>query len=170
MFTLPKELRAQGERAEADFRAWLDASGVAYMYIEQSPLTVPAGLRRRIKRPDYLVGIPYAGSLAFDVKAKSLSEGQLIFDHAEVDKLVRFARLFNLTAYFACLEPREAGRHWWVPLANLQNQVPEWRNKRRVYCVPIATAFEVQTESLFLDAVLAFGRRALAVEAASEAP
>lgn len=72
MFTLPPELKAKGEQAEAAFRDWLNRSGVAYMYVEQSPLTVPERLRGRIKRPDYLVGIPHAGILAFDVKAKSI--------------------------------------------------------------------------------------------------
>lgn len=56
----------------AAFAAWLDHSGVPSAYVEQSPFTVPAGLKGRIKRPDYLVGVPHAGLLGFDVKAKSL--------------------------------------------------------------------------------------------------
>jgi hypothetical protein len=69
---------------------------------------VPESLRGRIKRPDYLVGIPHGGILAFDVKAKSISDGHFIFELDEVEKLVRFARLFNLTVYFA-LSGRAAG-------------------------------------------------------------
>lgn len=84
MFTLSPELKAKGEKAEADFRAWLNRSGVAYMYVEQSPLTVPEALRGRIKRPDYLVGIPHAGTLAFDVKAKYVYADHFIFDEDEV--------------------------------------------------------------------------------------
>lgn len=161
MFILPAALKAKGEQAEAGFRAWLDWSGVAYMYVEQSPLTVPAGLRGRIKRPDYIVGIPHAGSLAFDVKAKTDYEGVLIFDAAEVAKLALFARLFNLTPYFACLDLDDERRHWWVPLAELQLRLPERRGKRAVLTFPITEALEVQAEQSFLEAVIACGRRSL---------
>lgn len=151
MFTLSPELKAKGERAEAEFRAWLDRSGVAYMYVEQSPLTVPQGLRGRIKRPDYLVGIPHAGILAFDVKAKSVYDGHFIFELDEVEKLARFARLFNLSAYFACLDIERPERHWWVPLADLER-----RGRRRVVTMAVASAYEVSLDLSFLGAMMQF--------------
>ena len=49
---------ARGAAAEDVFRDWLDASQVAHVYLDQTPITVPEALRGRIKRPDYLVGIP----------------------------------------------------------------------------------------------------------------
>lgn len=161
MFQLPAALKAKGDQAEAGFRAWLDWSGIAYMYVEQSPLTVPAGLRGRIKRPDYIVGIPHAGSLAFDVKAKTDYDGLFIFDAAEVAKLALFGRLFNLTAYFACLDLDDETRHWWVPLAELQTRPPERRGKRAVLTFPVANALEVRAQQSFLDAVMASSRRSL---------
>jgi Holliday junction resolvase len=162
MFTLPPELKAKGEQAEADFRDWLNWSGVGYMYVEQSPLNVPERLRGRIKRPDYLVGIPYAGLLAFDVKAKSVYDGDFIFDLEEVEKLARFARLFNLTVYFACLDLERPDHHWWVPLADLQIRVPERRGKRRVITMPETRAYEVSMTLSFLDVVMRHGVQALA--------
>lgn len=56
MFRLPADRKAKGEEAEASFRTWLNQSGVAFLYVEQSPLNVHDRLRGRIKRPDYLVG------------------------------------------------------------------------------------------------------------------
>jgi len=106
------------------------------MYIEQSPLKVPKRLRGRIKRPDYLVGIPHAGILAFDVKAKSVYEGDFMFDLEEVEKLARFA-------YFACLDLERPDHHWWVPLRDLQLRRPERRGKRRVVRMSEAEAYEV---------------------------
>lgn len=164
VYTLPQELKAKGEKAEADFRAWLNHSSVAYMYVEQSPLTVPEGLRGRIKRPDYIVGIPHAGSLAFDVKAKTVYDGELIFDLEEVQKLGLFGRFFNMTVYFACLDLVREDRHWWVPLHELQLREPERRGKRRVVTMPIDDAFEVHLDQPFLDAVMAYSLRSLGAD------
>lgn len=162
MFRLPPELKAKGEKAEADFRAWLNRSGVAYMYVEQSPLTVPEGLRGRIKRPDYLVGLPHAGIFAFDVKAKTVYDGHLIFDREEIEKQFRFARQFNVTCYLACLDLEREGHHWWVPLADLMMQEPQWRARRRVVEVKVAHAFSVNMAELsFLGAVMQYSFTAL---------
>lgn len=103
---------AKGAKAETDFRAWLDASTLPHLYVEQSPVTVPEPLRGKIKRPDYLVGIPGVGLVAFDVKAKTVYDGCLIFDLDEIRKLRTFARLFHLTVYFACLNTEGAGGFW----------------------------------------------------------
>lgn len=136
MFTLSAALKAKGEQAEADFRAWLNWSGVAHLYVEQSPFTVPENLRGRIKRPDYLVGLPYVGLIAFDVKAKTVYDGQLIFDLEEVQKLALFGRMFHLTVYFACLDAERPDHQWWVLLSDLVLQTPERRGKRRVVTYP----------------------------------
>jgi Holliday junction resolvase len=133
------ELKAKGEQAETDFRDWLNWSGVGYMYVEKSPLNVPERLRDRIKRPDYLAGIPHAGILAFDVKAKSVYDGDFIFDWEEIEKLARFARLFNLTGYFACLDrerPDQLPRSLWklssFRMSKPYRPIPStWRQLRR---------------------------------------
>lgn len=162
MFRLSPELKAKGEKAESDFREWLNRSGVAYMYVEQSPLTVPERLRGRIKRPDYLVGIPHAGILAFDVKAKSVYEGRLIFDMDEIEKQYRFATLFNLTAFLACLDVEDDGRQWWIPLAELARAPTEWRGKRRVTTITVNQAYTVDMRQMsFLGVVMQYSGYAL---------
>ncbi|MCC3243811.1 hypothetical protein LG047_00475 [Methylocystis sp. WRRC1] len=82
-------------------------------------MTVPAPLRGEIKRPDYLVGIPGIGLVAFDVKAKTVYPEGLIFDVDEVRKLRALARLFHLTVYFACLDPEGGPHGYWVRLDQL---------------------------------------------------
>lgn len=162
MFRLSPELKAKGDKAEADFRAWLNRSGVAFMYVEQSPLTVPEAMRGRIKRPDYLVGVPRTGTLAFDVKAKTLYEGRLIFDVAELEKQQRFARMFNLTTLLACLDLEQDGHLWWVELTELLARKPEWRGKRQVITMEVNKAYAVNTSELsFLGAVLQYSFRTL---------
>lgn len=77
----------RGAAAEADFKRWLDCSGVPYVYATQDIESVPEGFRGKLKRPDYLVGLPFVGNMAFDVKSKTIYEGCLLFDIDEVEKL-----------------------------------------------------------------------------------
>ena len=161
MFHLPAELKTKGEQAEAAFRAWLNRSGVAFLYIEQSPLNVPDKLRGKIKRPDYLVGIPYAGCMAFDVKAKSAYDEKLIFEIGEVDKLTRYGAHFHISVYFVCLDLEEPERFYWVPLRDLLTRPPEWRGKVRVLTYPVAEAFAVAFSEPFLHAYMRLSEQSL---------
>jgi hypothetical protein len=75
--------------------------------------------RGKIKRPDYIVGIPGVELVAFDVKAKTSPRG-LIFDLNEIQKMGTFARLFHLTVYFACLNTEGGDKPgYWVRLDQL---------------------------------------------------
>lgn len=150
--------RAKGEAAERAFADWLDASVLPHLYVEQSPLTVPAPLRGEIKRPDYLVGIPGVGLVAFDVKAKTIygREG-LIFDLDEVRKLRAFARLFHLTVYFACLDPDGGPDGYWVRLDQLDAVPAVTRNGKLTLALPCDRALPVSLRepfyAAFVDAV-----------------
>ena len=97
--------KAQGDAAEAIFRSWLDRCVLPHMYVEQSPLTVPAGLRGEIKRPDFLVGIPTIGTLAFDVKAKTVYGGAILIDAYEHRTFMNFETFFNISVWFVCFPP-----------------------------------------------------------------
>jgi hypothetical protein len=148
--------RAKGEAAERAFADWLDASVLPHLYVEQSPLTVPAPLRGEIKRPDYLVGIPGVGLVAFDVKAKTIygREG-LIFDLDEVRKLRAFARLFHLTVYFACLDPDGGPDGYWVRLDQLDAVPAVTRNGKLTLALPCGRALPVSLAEPFYAAFVA---------------
>lgn len=161
MFKLPAKLKAKGEAAETTFRAWLNHSGVAFFYVEQSPLNVPERLRGRIKRPDYLVGIPHAGMIAFDVKAKSAYGECLLFDPADMDKLACFSAYFHVSVSFACLDLDDPGRFYWVPLAGLIGRNTERRGKARVVAFPLADALVVDMSDPFIPAYARFGQKSL---------
>lgn len=163
MFRVSAALKAKGEQAEAAFRAWLNQSGVAFLYIEQSRLNVPDRLRGRIKRPDYLVGIPHAGMVAFDVKAKTTYDDMLIFEVGEVDKLACFAAFFHLSVNFACLDLETPDHFFWVPLADLIGRNPERRGKARVITYPVAETLAISLSGTFLEAYGQFGQRSLGI-------
>ncbi len=103
----PKERVAQGQQAESRFRDWLDRCVLPHMYVEQSPLTVPKGLRGEIKRPDFLVGIPTIGTLAFDVKAKSIYDDRIFIDADEHRMFQNFETYFNISVWYVCFPPGE---------------------------------------------------------------
>lgn len=97
--------RAQGNAAEQKFRDWLDRCILPHMYVEQSPLTVPKGLKGEIKRPDFLVGIPTIGTLAFDVKAKTIYDDTIIIDEYEHRTFMNFETFFNMSVWYVCFPP-----------------------------------------------------------------
>ena len=105
----PRQRKAQGDAAEARFRAWLDRCMLPHIYVEQSPMTLPHGLSDshggRIKRPDFLVGIPPIGTLAFDVKAKTIYDHHILIDAAEHAALLHFEQFFSIAVWFICFPP-----------------------------------------------------------------
>lgn len=143
---------AKGAAAERVFHAWLDSSVLPHMYVEQSRLTVPAPLRGKIKRPDYLVGIPGVGLVAFDVKAKTIYDGVILFDVGEVEKLRTFSRLFHLTVYFACLGQDGSQDGFWVRLDQLDGMTPVRRRFGPVFGLPLDQAMAVSLTEPFYAA------------------
>ena len=125
MASIKPEDVARGQEAEAHFQAWLEASRFPYFYIDQSRSTFARHLRGDLKRPDYFVGIRGVGLIGFDVKAKTVYRGSLIFDVEEIRRLANFGTLFNVSVYFACLKPRGAGAWWaWMPDLALRAPLP----------------------------------------------
>lgn len=146
---------AKGAKAEHAFRVWLDASVLPHLYVEQSRFTVPAPLRGKIKRPDYLVGIPGIGAVAFDVKAKTTYPEGLLFDLAEVQKFRAFARLFHLTVYFACLDPEGGPFAYWVRLDQLDGVAARRLARKLVLALPLDQAHPVDMRADFYSAFVA---------------
>ena len=105
----PSERRQQGDAAEQKFMDWLDRCVLPYMYVEQSPLTVPKGLKGEIKRPDFLVGIPTIGTIAIDVKAKRIYDNAIIIDDYEHRTFLNFETFFNMSVWYVCFPPDEPG-------------------------------------------------------------
>jgi len=80
------------------------------LFLPDSPLTVPKSLKGEIKRPDFLVGIPTIGTLAFDVKAKTVYENSIIIDEYEHRTSRTSRRFFNMRVWYVCFPPDELRR------------------------------------------------------------
>jgi len=100
--SIDPSLKRKGAAAERRFQDWLDRSGLPYLYVEQTPVTVPEKLRGHIKRPDYIIGVPSVGNISCDVKAKTIYKDALIFDEYEYLNLANFERFFMSSVWLAC--------------------------------------------------------------------
>lgn len=113
------ENTAKGMAAEDRFKVWLNDSRLPFIYCTQDIPSVPEHFKGAMKRPDYLVALPFVGAIAFDVKAKSVYDGCFIFDVDEVARLLHFDEIFRITTFFACLDPEDPGRCWWFRMGKI---------------------------------------------------
>ena len=86
---------------------WLDRSRLAYLFLDQTPLTMPATHRADIKRPDFLVAIEGLGTMAVDAKAKAFIDGCFVLDASERRRLDGFETEFGIPVWYACFPPDE---------------------------------------------------------------
>lgn len=98
---------AKGEGGERALQDWLDRSHLAYLFLDQTPLTFPAAHRADIKRPDFLVAIDNTGTIAVDAKAKAFIDGQFVLDASEPRRLDGFESEFGMPVWYACFPPTE---------------------------------------------------------------
>jgi hypothetical protein len=103
----PAQRIERGEGGERELQDWLDRSHLAYLYLDQTPLTMPAAYRADIKRPDFLVAINSFGTVAVDAKAKAFIEGCFMLDASERRRLDGFEATFGIPVWYACFPPDE---------------------------------------------------------------
>jgi hypothetical protein len=134
---------ARGVAAEELFQEWLNESRLPFIYATQDLQSVPRHFRGALKRPDYLVALPFVGTIAFDVKAKRLYEGCFVFDVAEIERLILFDDIFRITTFLACLEPDNPDRSWWFRVAVLARLPAERTRGVMTLRVAISEGLEV---------------------------
>lgn len=141
--------QAKGDLAERRFAGWLDKSVIAHVYLDQTPMSVPEHLRGEFKRPDFFVGVPGVGMIAFDVKAKSIYNGHFIFEFDEIRRMRTFARLCHMTVYFACLDPDGSAESYWIRLDQFENLMPVRRGSSLTLAIPADAALSVSLRKSF---------------------
>jgi len=103
----PLQRIEQGEGGERALQDWFDRSRLAYLFLDQTPLTMPAAHRADIKRPDFLVAIEGLGTVAVDAKAKAFIDGCFVLDASERRRLDGFETVFGIPVWYACFPPDE---------------------------------------------------------------
>jgi len=103
----PLQRIEQGEGGERALQDWLDRSRLAYLFLDQTPLTMPAAHRADIKRPDFLVAVESLGTVAVDAKAKAFIGRHFVLDASERRRLDGFESAFGIPVWYACFPPAE---------------------------------------------------------------
>jgi hypothetical protein len=105
----PLERIEKGEGGERALQDWLDRSRLAYLFLDQTPLTIPASFRADLKRPDFLVAVEDHAPVAVDAKAKAFLAGHFVIDASERRRLDGFEARFGMPVWYACFPPNDPG-------------------------------------------------------------
>lgn len=124
------------------------------MYVEQSPLTVPKALRGEIKRPDFLVGVPTVGTLAFDVKAKSVYDDRIFIDAEEHRMFQNFETFFNISVWYVCFPPTESTTCHLFLNRDLVPQANGVCRRQLALAMPLKETVTADTRRDFMGALL----------------
>jgi hypothetical protein len=134
----------KGEGGERALQDWLDRSRLAYLYLDQTPLTIPAAHRADIKRPDFLVAVEGLGTVALDAKAKSFIDGCFLLDASERRRLDGFESTFGIPVWYVCFPPAEEGRCYLFRNRALMGPAVMHDAAKQLIRAPLALGFAVE--------------------------
>jgi hypothetical protein len=145
----------KGEGGERALQDWLDRSRLAYLFLDQSPLTIPAAHRTDIKRPDFLVAVDGNGTIAVDAKAKRFIDGYFMLDASERRRLDGFESVFGIPVWYACFPPEEPGRCFLFRNRDLMDSAVMHDPTKQSIRAPVSFGFAVEHAGLpFAQALL----------------
>ncbi len=110
-------------KAEEEFKIWLDKNNIPYWYIDQSLESFSPALRRFwSKRPDFMILIPNVGFIFVDVKDKSAAEKypKFFIDADDVDKYSSMQSIFNIKTWIVISNKNYHYQTWfWMPVSGI---------------------------------------------------
>ena len=123
-----------GDRAELEFKRWLEGKKIPYLYINQEIETFSDLFKDKLKRPDFMILLENFGCILVDVKNKKIQKefGTYCIDKAEIRKYSSFQRKFNLQIWFAVSNEDYGYKTWfWIPVSKILelNLEPRESNK-----------------------------------------
>jgi hypothetical protein len=158
------ERLAQGEGGERKLQDWLDRSRLAYLYLDQTPLTIPAAHLANIKRPDFLVAVDGLSTIAVDAKAKSFIDGGFVIDVSERRRLDGFEAIFGIPVWYACFPPERPGRCYLFRNRDLAGSGVRHLTRSQMVWAPIMLGQSVEHPAT------PFGRALLAAHDGTQLP
>lgn len=151
----PLERIEQGEGGERALQDWLDRSRLAYLFLDQTPLTIPATLRADLKRPDFLVAVEGLGTVAVDAKAKSFIDGCFVLDISERRRLDGFEKRIQHARLVRVLSAQRTAA--LLPVSQPRPDGPggDSRHGQAHHRVPVGLGFFFEPASISFVAALA---------------
>lgn len=106
-------------KAEQEYKKWLDKQNIAYLYIDQGISSFSPALKKFFtKRPDFLLLIPNMGFIFVDVKHKEQAKkhNKFFINAEETDKYVNMQRKFNIPVWYVISNDSYHYNTWfWIP-------------------------------------------------------
>jgi hypothetical protein len=140
----PEQRIARGEGGERALQDWLDRSKLAYLFLDQTPLTMPAAHRADIKRPDFLVAIEGLGTVAVDAKTKAFIDGCFVLDSSERRRLDGFEAEFGIPVWYVCFPPEQPRRAYLFRNRDLMGSAIIHNPTKQTIHVPLTVGSELQ--------------------------
>jgi len=140
----PLERIEKGEGGERALQDWLDRSRVPYLFLDQTPLMMPATLRADLKRPDFLVAIAGMGTVAVDAKAKAFIDDHFVLDVSERRRLDGFESEFSMPVWYACFPPAEPRLCYFFRNRALMGQAVLYDAAKQIIRAPLALGFAAE--------------------------
>ena len=111
-------------KAEDEFKNWLDRHKIPYLYIQQDSETFSSAFKDNSsgKRPDFLVLIPNFGFIFVDIKDKKLNSDFKTYplDSEETTKYSSLQRKFNLQIWYVISNEDFDYKTWlWIPVSKV---------------------------------------------------
>jgi hypothetical protein len=151
-----------GRIAEENFMKWLDETGLPYIYLDQTPKTLPAVFRNITKRPDFIVKISNEQTISVDVKYRTIDPVYNNFGVDEENDILRlksFEDIFGIPVWFAICSCEGAFLTWyWIKLDKIIHETPLVVNgatNKSFRCISIKKTLKVgQDSDLFIEEIL----------------
>lgn len=106
---------SKGAIGEKCLLQWFQTNNISFFPIEQTPHTFAKAFTHTIKRPDFLVLLPYIGTIAVDAKNYQFAQGGFTIGETELNKALRFEMVTRMPFWFAYLHKHEIGQEWyWI--------------------------------------------------------
>ncbi len=150
----PEQRIARGEGGERALQDWLDRSKLAYLFLDQTPLTMPAMHRADLKRPDFLVAIEGLGTIAVDAKAKAFIDGHFVLDASERRRLDGFESVFGIPVWYACFPPGDPWLAYLFSNRELIGAAVIHDPARQIIRAPLSLGFAAPPASVSFAAAL----------------
>ena len=151
-----------GRIAEENFMKWLDKAELSYIYLDQTPKTLPAVFRKITKRPDFIVKISNELTISVDVKYRTIDPVYKNFGIDEENDILRlksFEDIFGIPVWLAVCSCEGAFLTWyWIKLDKIIHEMPLVVNgatNKRFRCISIKKTLKVgQDSDLFIEEIL----------------
>jgi hypothetical protein len=154
----PLQRIERGDAGERALQDWFDRSHLAYLFLDQTPLTMPATHRADLKRPDFLVAIEGMGTLAVDAKAKAFIEDCFVLDTSERRRLDGFESAFGIPVWYSCFPPNEPRRCYLFRNRDLMGAAVTHDHAAQTISAPLKLGFAVDAlATSFAKALLQAG-------------